>query len=82
MEKKEFYVTVGYCGHLCSTPGNRAYGCGTVNVIPVICTEDEIEDQARSIGRRLLADSCSISLDEEDAWDTYVKPWKVLWDCM
>ena len=86
MEKKTYYVSIGYCGALVSTPGNRKYGCGihgrANNVVPITCTEDELEAMATAVGKGLLADSCTIALTEEDAWDGYVQPYMVLWDCM
>ena len=45
-------------------------------------SEDELVEVAKAVGKGLLADSCTIALTESDAWDTYIKPYKVLWDCM
>jgi hypothetical protein len=86
MEKKTYYVSIGYCGALVRTPGNRKYGPGIKgranNVVPITCTEDDLVEIATAVGRGLLADSCTIALTESDAWDAYVVPYKVLWDCM
>lgn len=82
MEKKTYYVSIGYCGALARTPGNRKYGPGIKNVVPITCTEDELVQVATAVGKGLLADSCTIALTESDAWDAYVEPYKVLWDCM
>ena len=79
MEKKTYYVSIGYCDALVRTPGIK----GRANdVVPIACTEDELEAMATAVGKGLLADSCTVSLTESDAWDAYVKPYKVLWDCM
>lgn len=86
MEKKMFYVSIGYCGSLVRTEGNRKYGNGTRGrantVVPVYCTEEELKTVATAVGKGLLADSCTVSLSEADAWDSYVEPYAVLWDCM
>ena len=86
MEKKSYYVSIGYCGAMLRTPGNRKYGPGIKgranNVVPITCTEDELDEIATAVGKGLLADSCTIALTESDAWDAYVEPYKVLWDCM
>lgn len=86
MEKKTYYVSIGYCGASLRTPGNMKYGPGAYGradkVVPVFCTEDELKAVAAAVGEGLLADSCTISLTEEEAWDGYSQPYKVLWDCM
>lgn len=85
-EKKTYYVSIGYCGSLVHTAGNRKYGYGIKgranNVVPIECTEDELVAMATAVGKGLLADSCTISLTEREAWDAYCPPYKVLWDCM
>lgn len=81
MEKRFYYVSIGYCGRFLRTPGNQKYGYGD-KVIPVRCTEDEIETVATAVGKGYLADSCTVSLTEEEAWDNYSQPYMVLWDCM
>lgn len=86
MEKKTYYVSICYCGALVTTPGNMKYGPGIKgranNVVPITCTEDELETMATAVGKGLLADSCTIALTESDAWNLYVRPYMVLWDCM
>lgn len=79
MEKKTFYLSIGYCGPLCSTKGNRKYGQQTFTV-PVYCTEDELEAVAYAVGKGYLADSCVV-YDYED-FTRYDKPYWVAWDCM
>lgn len=74
MEKKTYYVSIGYCGAPVRTPVN--------SVVPITCTEDELDEIATAVGKGLLADSCTIALTESDAWDAYVEPYKVLWDSM
>ena len=85
-EKKFFYVSIGYCGPLCKTEGNQKYGYGrhgrADKVVPIYCSERELDTVARAVGKGLLADSCTVSLTEDDAWDAYVAPYAVLWDCM
>ena len=75
MEKKTYYVSIGYCGASLRTPGNMKYGPGAYGradkVVPVFCTEDELKAVA----------AATISLTEEEAWDGYSQPYKVLWDC-
>lgn len=86
MEKRFYYISIGYCGRLLCTPGNQKYGYairGRANkVIPVYCTKEELETVATAVGKGLLADSCTVSLTEEEAWDGFAEPYKVLWDCM
>lgn len=79
MEKKTYYVVVGYCGHLLRTPGNKKYGYGD-RVVPVKCTEDELETVATAIGKGYLADSCVVYENED--YSRYQKPYAVFWDCM
>ena len=66
MEEKFYYVSIN---------GGR-------QVIPIFCTEKEVKEVGTAIGKGLLADSCTISLTERDAWDGYKEPYMVLWDCM
>ena len=71
--KKTFYVSMGYVGGYRGRAGR---------VVPVRCTEEELETVATAVGRGHNADACSVSLTEEDAWNTFAKPYLVLWDCM
>ena len=81
MEKRTYYISIGYCGRLLQTAGNQKYGYGT-RVIPVVCTKDELDVVAKAVGEGYLADSCTVSLTEEEANDRYSKPYAVYWDCM
>ena len=71
--KKTFYVSMGYIGGY--------YGRAN-RVVPVYCTEEELETVASAVGRGYNADACSVSLTEKDAWSTFSEPYLVLWDCM
>lgn len=79
MEKKTYYIHIGYCGPLCKTPGNRKYGHKEF-IVPVVCTEEELETVAYAIGRGYLADSVVVH-DHENATN-YERPYWVAWDCM
>ncbi len=79
MEKKTFYVLLGYCGPLVSTPGNRKYGYED-KIVPVESTDEEIESVARSVGKGRLADSCVVY--DNPQCSRYEKPFLVCWDCM
>lgn len=81
MEKRIYYITIGYCGRLLNTAGNRKYGYSD-RVIPVYCTEEELGSVAYAVGKGFLADSCIASLTEEDAHNRYAQPYRVFWDCM
>ena len=79
MEKKVFCVVVGYCGPLCSTPGNRKFGHEDRPVV-VECTDEELEKKATSIGKKYLADSLVVY--EGDWYNRYEQPYRIFWDCM
>lgn len=81
MEKRFYYISIGYCGRAIRTDGNQKYGYKD-KVVPVYCTEDEVKSMAEAIGKGFLADSCTVFKIEEDAHNRYAKPYMVLWDCM
>ena len=81
MEKKFYYISIGYCGRALRTSGNQKYGYSD-KVVPVYCTEDELEIVAAAVAKGFLADSCTVFETEEDAHDRYAQPYMMLWDCM
>lgn len=81
MEKRFYYISIGFCGPRLRTRGNQKYGYAD-KVIPVFCTEEELDIVAKSVGEGFFADSCTVFLTEEEAHDLYAKPYKVFWDCM
>lgn len=81
MEKKFYYISIGYCGRALRTNGNQKYGYGD-KVVPVYCAENELVSVATAVGQGFLADSCTVFETEEDAHNRYALPYRVLWDCM
>lgn len=79
MEKKFYWVSLGYCGPRVKTEGNEKYGYEDRKV-PVYCTEDELEGIARAIGKGYLADSCVVY--DNERCSRHESPMWVLWDCM
>lgn len=79
MEKKMFYVVVGYCGRLLKTEGNQKYGYDDIEV-PVFCTEEELDVVAPAIGKGYLADS--LIVNERPHQSRYEMYYKMYWDCM
>lgn len=79
MEKKIYWVCVGYCGPRIKTEGNEKYGYSD-RVVPVYCTEDELEGIATAVGKGYLADSCVVY--DNERCNRYERPMWVLWDCM
>lgn len=79
---KTYYVSIGYCGANIRTEGNQKYGYNAHMVIPIKCTEDELDVVADALCRGYLADVCTVSLTEKDAWNDYARPYRVYRDCM
>ena len=86
MEKRFYYVSIGYCGSALRTAGNQKYGYGirgrANKVVPIYCSEEELDAVAMAVGQGYLADSCSVALTEEEAWNCFCKHYAVYWDCM